>query len=453
VVTLNDDYDYEQFKKWYLDSFIKRNGGYFPKDLFKWYNKVEKTKTRFRTLLKGKRKDTFKISIKSSFNNSYNPEIELIKEKIKSLVPRYLEDNKLDDSVFYSQTLALSSHSAIKTTKHISKYAESYFKNKKYDNPNFDHQGNKESLINTLSELGKAWSKCKTNDIDLYVTISTTPAAFALMGHYGCEKDSCFRQGSNKTRHKYAIGQSSETAVITIADKKDDKFINIARFICYYNCDSRSLHLLNLYFRNSHAEGDLLESIKSIYKVLFQTEDVNIYEGLNFWAQREIHRNEYGNISLVPNDKRPSETIINIDLDDIFFSRCPRCRNSGREEEFIEIDGAMVCQGCSLSCNVCELTGQRTFKQLVEFRTRKNEVLFGIKELVEKEHPKCERCKVNFFKKEIPICEDCYDNDFVECDLCSWEGDESEFVQAFEINVCKCCVVENNHQININLIQ
>jgi len=455
-MSIPDDYDFEIFKKWMDDSFLKRNGGYQPQNLKKWYDKVEENHKPLRALLKGKTKETFEIPIKSTFINEKNPEIESIISNICSILPNIYVDNIQKEDMFYSPTISTSSHSVVKTTKFINNYAENYFKNQAYNSDKYPYADNKIKLSALLSSLGKAWSKLKTSDITFYATVSTTPFSFALMGHYGCEKDSCFRQGSNKTKHKYAIGQSRDTCVITIAvlDDKNNKLKNIARIIGYYGSITHSFHLLNLYFLDKYKEADIYESLKALYKILFDVDKVELSEGHNFFSSKDIHKNEYGNVSLYNPTiyKIKSDYIINIDLEDIFYLSCQRCHRKEKEHRLIEIDEVLVCQECYYSSKLCEISNIRTFKTLSRFKNNNqvmdNEYSYGLPSLVEKICLSCKDCNEMYYPNNKPVCEECYEVNYCECDVCGAETHEDNIsTDVIFGDICISCVSEKNIEI------
>lgn len=452
---LNDISSYEEFEKWYLNTFIKRNGGFTPSDLKEWYSKVESRHNKIRVLIGGRKIQKF-YDIEACDYSSENKQIDSIGDQICEILPAFLIDNAFDKNIFYKQTIQDSSHSSRKLSKIIAQYSHSYLRNNfSSERSVIDKQKKVESLV---SQLGKIWQKSRTSNIKLEITLSTTATGFILLGHCGADRDSCFRQSSTKEKHKYCIAQSNETFVITVGKPLENgKIKNVARYIGFLSNNERYFNLLNLYFDKSVEESDVVQAIKILYKEVFKLDkdkSVNIIENRNMWKQPDIHKNPYGNISLVPQEElNIPEQICDVDQTDIMLFLCPRCRERFKANvDFSEIDNLKVCRYCTDDAKTCNISLKKTFKEMKpfinmtniidgsEFDSKGGETL-ALEEEIKKHCKECEECQTPFLSqdKQICICNSCQDTEYTECDNCTIPTKDNELIELLGRNICKEC--------------
>jgi hypothetical protein len=250
---------FEDFEEWYTKKFIPRNGGYTPNHRSSWIKRIDTTHEKLRKFLGGFRFER-KYELKSQQQTAKKSDVESIINSILKIVPDYLEYYTYTTDVFLLPTIPQGTHSAIRVGKHVKTHAEQRLRS---DPERAEKLKNLDKLI---SKLGEAWAKSRTNDIELEINLTTSPKAFTLLGHYGPDQDSCFRQGSDKTQHKYTLAQSRNTFVIVISkfDEKKGKIKNLARCYGFTNDAFTIFNCSNYYFAPGFQEGDCIEAIKKL---------------------------------------------------------------------------------------------------------------------------------------------------------------------------------------------
>jgi len=446
---------YEEFIS-YLNKFIERNGGYCPNNIDKWFYQVDKNHKDVREVLGGNSIQKFykltavenPIDVKSGDGGQIINEIE-------KLFPRIYEYlRKEDRSIFEYSTLAENNHNAIKVSKLIMKFAPRYFA---------EHFGTVQCIANTkeleklLSKLGEVWAKNRTNDCELEVTLSTNHKGFLLLGHYGVDDNSCFRQKSSSPKDKFILAQSPETFVISVSkeDKRTGKHINVARAFGWYNKTTETFNLRNYYFRNGFQEGDFLELCKKLFSDLLgekciQQEDITKITNSEYSAWH-FYQNNYGNWSF--SKKEVGTQVCSLNYNGILCFRCPRCQSDFKSDSaFQNIDDDSYCPYCAKQANVCELTKTKTFKNLVEILDPSNRFVFVL-EIIAKEYSSCDICNIISANlehiKNSNVCTNCLETNFTTCDICKTNIIDDQIEDFGDNSVCTECVAE--HGINFGL--
>lgn len=435
------DEDFEKFQRWFVADFMGRNGGFCPTDLLRWHTKVSKAHASLRHKMKCVKAQAL-IKLTSGQKIPSEQVIKPIADKIQKLIPEYLTHYSFEPNIFQNPLIPSinhGTHKTVKLTKHIANFTlENFGANKTRE------------VDKHLSELGNIWSKYKTSDTELEITFSTTAKGFSLLGHYGPDKDSCFRQQSDKTTDKFTLGQTKDTFIITIAkfDKDKNKYKNVARCFGFANNNFQAFNLCNYYFKNTFREGDALESIKFFLEQLFDikltlhSKLIKITDG--------VYHNPYGNWSFLTENYAGGSQVLRPDQFGITLFKCERCRTvSSNYIHWCNIDDLLVCQDCIGKASVCGLTAKRTFKNLVKV-TIKNGLEINIHpDYVDSNFDKCKDCKeyheVLFSHQGVQnICQDCLDSLYVECDSCRKIFNEDCINEVFGVEICDDCWYNGN---------
>lgn len=436
---------FKEFYQWYND-FIDRVGGYKPPFLENWFDKVESCHNEIRSLIGGRLVQRFYVSKAAQAKITKEQAEPFIKEVLE-IYPRFHSDSGHPEDIFLAPTMGVGSHNVVKTAKTVRQFVEGYLKD------NYGRAGclpYMAKLDKTLSRLGEAWAKARTNDSELEVTLSTNPKGFALLGHYGADSDSCFRQGSDKTDHKYVVGQTRNSFVITIG-KKDarQRYRNVARCFGFLSNDGNSLKLCNYYFKEGFDEGDGLFALKSISEEILKSK-VDFKEGVVriMDAGVSIFQNPYANWAFVKEGYRVDSDYIKPDLENIRYIRCSNCSTTisidkdGRPVDTCnDIDGKLCCYDCSCDAHTCDISGKRTFLPLVKVMGPDGYMCEVHPEVAKTMH-KCGRCdtlasNLTTINNE-QVCSDCLE-DFTRCDACNDPLHMSESVEYAGLDICKKC--------------
>ncbi len=252
----------EDFKKWLVDfsqevakiyqpRLIDGYGvrhDYIPQDVDDWINRIDISHGKIREILGGKSK-TLSIETDSSTKGLDINVVRPIMSKIVNVMPDYYVQYKFSDQDFCHEKLTKFKN--MYATTHIMGYVK-----RKKISPELAKIVNDQVAI-----LGEYHKKNKSEPNLCYITISTDPKAFALVGYYGCDSGSCFRQGDFNSDKKYAFATCPNSFVGLIHDNKtvkidkNNKEIH-SRFLGILE-DDRVLHITNVYGNGNYiAQND-----------------------------------------------------------------------------------------------------------------------------------------------------------------------------------------------------
>jgi hypothetical protein len=305
-------------------------------------------------------------------------------------------------------------------------------------------------LDKALSGLGAVWARSKTSDSELDVTLSTSPRGFALLGHYGPDQDSCFRQGSDKTQHKYILGQSKNTFIITISkfNPKKNKFTNVARCMGFANNSFNTFNLANYYFSHGFSEGDGLEAIRLFFEDIWKKESTLIEGKVHI---ETIFHNKYGNWTFVKGKESTEigRQVLNTDIMNILLFNCPKCGyESGSGNNWNEVDDILVCHRCCSKANKCDISGELTFSTLVPLVDKSGGMKFISPKVADK-YLKCDGCKMHAEELDDvgnnnKLCSDCLENGYTQCDECETLVPDTQIIEFDDSDICLFCVRKGN---------
>ena len=434
-----------EFSEW-IEKFKAHHGGFFPYDTERWWKECEESHKDLRGFLGGIRREAV-YNLKSQQNAVSKKEAKPIIDNLLAFAPGYLQDYGFTDDVFLLPYIQQGTHQAFKTGKHFKTYAEM-----RTSNPAFLKEIDK-----LLASLGELWARARVSDTQLEITLSTSPKSFVLMGHYGPDSDSCFRNGSDKTADKFVVGQTENTFTISISKARPGKKnLNVARCFGFFDSEFKSASICNYYNSPGFLEGDGLEVIRLLLQELWQ-DDVSFHEdkvmilhGKPYHKDLGIYHNPYGNwaFSKGKNSSYPEQNLVpNTHLIKTFI--CPYCginqvgRIMSPAAGWSQVDDLYVCKRCVGVSNVCEVSGRRTFQPLVEVLNADNDTAMAHPE-VAAEMKKCELCKkphtVSIDIEGKVICDECLECRYTECENCQELRPDSEMSNLGDLDVCKACV-------------
>ncbi len=444
---------FDEFEDWFANKFVPRNGGYIPGHRPSWFKRIETSHEKIRKFLGGMRFER-KIKLKSQQQSAKKDDVKKIVQEILRIVPDYLEYYGYKEDVFLLPTIPQGTHSLIRVGKHLRTHADARFIN------DLDKATKLKQLDKLISQLGEIWAKSRTSDLELEVNLTTSPKSFVLLGHYGPDQDSCFRQGSDKTSHKYVLAQSKNTFVLVLSkiDEKKGKVKNLARCYGFTNDDFTVFNCSNYYFAPGFQEGDCIEAIKTLLKELWNDE-VEFYE--DFCRIRNdivggdgrvigVFQNPYGKWSFVKGKGRKldrlQEFVPNVHMIQRFT--CPKCgREATSDRGWADVDGEPLCSNCVRNANTCDISGKKTFKDLVMAYNDKDQMVMICQEEADI-LKKCPDCNVphavSYDIGTKSVCSDCLEANYSNCDSCDELVSDEELEDVCNYDICKKCREEGN---------
>lgn len=441
--------DNTKFLTWFGD-FIGRHEGFKPSNVSRWFDRVEKSHTSLRALLGGTRFEK-KIKIKSQ-QGSLNPE-DVYDEVnvINQLLPGFLNYHGYDASVLLTPNINQGSHSSTRIAKTIQTYAAKQVKDRRLTTNGL------QEIETMLSKLGEKWGKARTSDIELDVTITTSAKAFALLGHYGPDIDSCFRQGSERPIQKYVLGQTDNSFVCLISqhDKVKNKDRVVSRSFGFFTDELKIAHFCNYYFRPGFAEGDGIAAITSVMNSLWK-DAVEFHENkmVIHGSPDSIYHNPYGKWSFSKGkNTNVNTTIVYPNENFIRFFLCLVCGREARADTYWgEIDGNFVCEICVDRAPRCELTGKRTFKMLQQVLDQDGYLILVHPEEAAK-LSKCIICEKTTVENGLHkigryenVCSSCMETSFSQCEVCGDLVPDEEIVHD---DICSECFGEDEPELEL----
>jgi hypothetical protein len=207
----------KEFLEWHKE-FVEQcaKGGYSygeskpspkwcPKDMQEWLDLIDKNHEKLREKIGGISKTTFIDPSKNDEDEVVAPyqSVYDIMYYINYYMPGYYEKYGLTHEDFQHQKLKKLKN--IGATKHILGYA----KRAKVD------EGKLAEVEKYVERLGQLFKKAKARKVKGYITMTTEPKAFCLLGQFGFD-GGCFAQGSFNSDKKYGLGVTENSFVLLI---------------------------------------------------------------------------------------------------------------------------------------------------------------------------------------------------------------------------------------------
>jgi hypothetical protein len=430
---------FEKFSPWF-DKFLKRNGGWSPHNIKRWFDAVDKQHEGLRRLIGGVRKEGV-LNLKSQQTPLNMRDAEPVINRILQILPDYLASYSFTKEAFLYPTIQQGTHSGFRLTKHVKTYADMQAKN------GVINKATIKDLEGLLSSLGALWNKARTSDIELESTFSTSAKGFALLGHYGPDQDSCFRNGSDKTADKFVLGQSKDTFVISISkfNTEKDKWTNVARCFGFTSPDYRVFNICNPYMTPGFMEGDAIEAFRQTIQNIVG-EECELHDDQIIIYDRVVYHNPYGRWSFTKGkgSRLTEPQVLSADINLIKAFSCPHCLGNARSDVgWEEIDNVYVCPSCVRRAQVCGLSGRKTFSELVEALDKNNRLVYVHHE-VALEMIRCDGCRIPHLQtttlNSTNLCSECVDATCSVCDGCDKLINDSDISDFGTRDYCNTCL-------------
>jgi hypothetical protein len=357
--------DTNQFTEWYND-FTKKYQGFLIED---FATQVDASHTELRKFLGGINKQ-FEIELGDLDKPCDFAEIDELTQNLAANIPQYFDVHGLKRKDFAISNVNIANFTHLKWPKHISVWMSKA----KVD------ESVQKTVGDILARLGGVWKKNKTEAQKIYTMISTDPVAFARIGHFSVDSDSCFQQKASNQSHKYILGISPDSFVFLVSDQPlqitDDEESNpkiLARCWGFFDEKYERANLNNLYYRQRYPEGNILQSIKRTFDQLFGTESIvtdDILEVSPLYLNKGFRRSfSKTNPSSVARLK-----VKQIDLSS--YIRCMICKIQRYRTKTERTTDGLVCIPCAKDLLVCQHSQLKTFhKALNEVYNEKNKII------------------------------------------------------------------------------
>jgi hypothetical protein len=437
---------WESFHEW-TAGFRKKHEGYFPQNLKGWFDRVESQHANIRKIIGGTRKQAF-YQLKSTQSPISKQDAEPLVKEILNIVPQYLAGYGFTEEVFLRPTIQQGTHSVFKTGKHVRTYANSHVRDQKVAG---DSKPKFAKLDKALSELGLLWAKARTSDIELEATLSTSPKSFMLLGHYGPDSDSCFRNGSDKTNHKFVLGQTADTFTFSISKKHPTKPKNVNVCRAFGWLGNNCLNFCNPYLVAGFPEGDALEVMNRISAEILKAE-VDVKEDYCEIAgsgehNNGIYNNPYGRWTFYPKGQMPGVQILRPYRNFIQVFECENCHDVyDRERDLQLVDDILVCPHCVQQAEKCEITNQLSLKPLVNMISD-NGLSYLVHPKYAQQFPKCKCGTHSQILQKVngeELCPECVESQMSECTRCNKLFYDNDLSDIGDSLVCEACMTQED---------
>jgi hypothetical protein len=431
--------DYNNFVSWY-EKFIKRNAGWSPDPLRQWFDVVEDNHQELRQLIgdvKIDRKYLLKSGTKPLDINT--PALRNIIDTLNDIAPNFIERIGITEDDFKYPVFAEGNHNGRRLSKLLRDNLVLITR---------DILGATIVIDKQISLLGEEWAKCKTSECELTVTLSTTQRGFSLLGHYGPDDNSCFRQGSTSRFDKYIFGQSKNTFILSIKgfDKIKGKERNLARAFGWYA--NGAFNVRNYYFVEGFQEGDFIEVITMMFSELLKGKPV-LGEGRAIFDNPEyngwrFYQNNYGNWTFYPEGTlAKNEQYLSLNLENILCFTCPHCKKKYTSRSYWkEVDSLLVCENCNAKAGMCDISRIKTLKQLVPCIATDGSEIRVHPDIAKTMHECAEcgkTCQSGHKIGDKYVCSGCEAVNYSECELCQETTSDNEIVDVGDSHICKKC--------------
>lgn len=269
----------------FLEKFNKKFGNYRPDYITDWLIKHKKSHENLRKVLGGE-SSKFKIQMKIGQEKLSDKLCKEYAAQITKIMPAFWGTYCISETILkwpmYTHNIDVhgtTKKRQIRTSAFITGYAEKFAK---------ISTENKKILNKILEQLGQHWSKLKDIDKEFLITLSTSPVAFVMIGHYGPDNNSCFRHGKENWKHKFKLSERKDTFVLLISSKNEDnRYKVLARQWGFYN--DGMFNICNLYF-SKIADG-IVEKINHKIFSHLSKQDLKLHRNLISIDKKDIYHN------------------------------------------------------------------------------------------------------------------------------------------------------------------
>lgn len=314
----------------------------------KWFDYVDKIHEPIREKLGGVNKiiplEISGIDRPVQFNN-----IDSITYQLLLKIPKYFFEYRLTRNKFIEQMVLeprLNKH--VKWGKHIQHWMQSQ---------SIDPETQKE-VVQLVSKLGGIYANTKNMKTKMEVEITTHPMAFAKIGRYGVDPQSCFNQGKCNQHHKYILAEFPNSYVILMRESGRI----MARLFGVATLDFNAWSAMNLY-RDQYAHmGTLIQGLHLTFNNLLGP--VKCHD--NAISIPLIYQNKDINYVYTKIDDGRTTWRFDIPSYHIGIYKCYQCNIAMMSDEGTAIEGIICCPECMDKLHTCEYSNKKTRYNLVE---------------------------------------------------------------------------------------
>jgi hypothetical protein len=269
----------DEFISWHKEFVVKHSKAYTGKsygveasyspNVKEWVERVDKSHIKLRDKIGGVTK-TYAVCTSDAPQAPLST-VESAMCPISKIIPDYYAEYSLSYVDFRTPQLnKLKNRSG---SKHILQYA------RRIKTP----EDQLKELERAVERLGQIWAQYKTREERLYITLSTDPKAFSLLGRYQIDRSSCFRQGDFNSDKKYTLGAHENTFVALFHKKPEYKLEEdsgdfVARSMGMVTGDN--LNIVNIFNHYPYNPTINAQGMLEVSKSLLETENVDVIDGM-----------------------------------------------------------------------------------------------------------------------------------------------------------------------------
>ncbi len=350
----------QSFNAW-MDDFHNKHRGLKPPK--KWFENVENSHSEIRNRLGGINKiipvqlDEIQIPIDFS-------EIKEEITKLAYLIPGYFIQYKFEFGKLCVPLIPSGDFQGMRWGKHIQTWM-------KKDGLKTQENVDASKVNNVLSTLGEKWSRCKTEKNSLEVCISTDPKAFASLGYYGPDRDSCFKQKGQNQLHKYILGQFKNSYVVLVGKSIDPDIAKndnvVSRLWGIANDDMSVWNVCNVYSQPRFPEGSIHQAIEKAFSTIIGVKKAKKASGKLKIAP--VYQNKVINWSLFDPKIEFNPQVFDVPTGNGLekLKYCKNCKDLfGQDHELNVADITYyLCDNCLYIAKKCEYSGSLTLNPLI----------------------------------------------------------------------------------------
>jgi hypothetical protein len=250
-----------------LEDTIGKSCKFVPNKL-EWFNKVQKAHFKIREQLNG-----LKIQL----------DVETT-----GLPPRPKKLEQLARKVFFLDTQLMNKHD-IEPRDIMFPYLQSKQKTGKFILQLLKKDKEKyREATKIFSDMGEYWSELEGTKDQYNITLDTSAMSFVKLGHYGCDKGSCFANDNKKEIHKYALGMRKNSFVFLVSN--NDSIL--ARTWGIWDDNQSVISFCNVYREKEIAFASISECMQAMAKKFLTCDKIDLYENYVSVDKELIHLNQ-----------------------------------------------------------------------------------------------------------------------------------------------------------------
>lgn len=325
----------------FIENDLQPAGGYYVGS--KYYSLAYENKKKLHEFLKGPSR-TENISIENIQQELEHDVLVSLTNPLLVNIPKYFCDYNFTRQSLKLPVIPSGDFKGYKWSTHISHWLK---RNKTLDI-------DRTLINNTISKLGIAWNKAKSEKKKYIVKLNTDPLAFAKIGLYGVDSQSCFRQTACNQTHKFILGIDRNSFILEFYRESDNKQV-VARALGLCDDDFKSFYVFNIYHSLHEKIGNLLAVIDEFFKILLDTDKYSKTDGR--LIIKGIYQNKTNNLIYSTNKRESAEKIIPVSS--YFASGAGTCLKCGRTTYKEDLTDNH-CSLCFKHLKTCAYSGKRT---------------------------------------------------------------------------------------------